>query len=406
MYKLNQLFHSLPIHKFLFYALILSIPIQLGKHFWPDFAFINGIRIDYLAPTVYLTDILIGLMLLSWLTSRLSITKDQVLSGIMLFFVVGLFVEANIFFSLSPYVAIFRWIKYLEMWLLVVYISKAHLSIQKVTKLLILAGLFTVFLALIQLINDGSIGGLFYFLGERSFTLSTPGISKQILFGKEYILPYATFSHPNVLAGYFVVTLSFILNGKWLGKNLKLFLVGLWLLIIYISGSAIAIIVGIGILFQYIKIRSLYKYLAFGAIVFIMGILSITYGTESVSRRVELNNIAYELFKSSPIVGIGMNNFVVQMSNYRDVNEPGFFFQPAHNIYLLLLSEGGIIGVGLLAWLIWKIYMIGLKRGVYIIPLVAILVLGLFDHYPLTLQQGQLLLAMVIGLNLRSTTGG
>ena len=389
------------LHKFLFYVLILLIPVQLGKHFWPDFAFINGIRIDYLAPTVYLTDILIGLMLLSWLTSKLSIAKDQVLSGIMLFFVVGLFVEANIFFSLSPYVAIFRWIKYLEMGLLVVYISKARISIRSITKLLILAGLFTAFLALIQLINNGSIGGLFYFLGERSFNLNTPGIARQMLFDRELMRPYATFAHPNVLAGYFVITLSFILSSQWIRKNLKLFLAGLWLMIIYISGSVMALIVSIGILFQYIKIRSLYKYLAFGAIVFIMGILSITYGLESVSRRVELNNIAYELYRSSPIIGIGMNNFIVQMSNYPNINEPGFFFQPAHNIYLLLLAEGGIIGLTLLTWLIWKIYMIGLKRKSYIIPFVAILVLGLFDHYPLTLQQGQLLLALVIGLNLR-----
>ena len=390
--------------KFLFYVLILLIPVQLGKHFWPDFAFINGIRIDYLAPTVYLTDILIGLMLLSWLITSYKRGKDQILDirgWIFWLLLVGIFVEANIYFSLSPYVAIFRWIKYLEMGLLVVYISKAHISIRRITKLLILAGLFTAFLALIQLINNGSIGGLFYFLGERSFNLNTPGIARQMLFGREYLRPYATFAHPNILAGYFVITMPFILSGQWIGKNLKLFLAGLWLMIIYISGSTMALIVSIGILFQYIKIRSLYKYLAFGAIVFIMGILSITYGLESVSRRVELNNIAYELYRSSPIIGIGMNNFIVQMSNYPNINEPGFFFQPAHNIYLLLLAEGGIIGLTLLTWLIWKVYMIGLKRKSYIIPLVAILVLGLFDHYPLTLQQGQLLLALVIGLNLR-----
>ena len=384
--------------------LILLIPVQLGKHFWPDFAFINGIRIDYLAPTVYLTDILIGLMLLSWLITSYKRGKDQILDirgWIFWLLLVGIFVEANIYFSLSPYVAIFRWIKYLEMGLLVVYISKAHISIRRITKLLILAGLFTAFLALIQLINNGSIGGLFYFLGERSFNLNTPGIARQMLFGREYLRPYATFAHPNILAGYFVITMPFILSGQWIGKNLKLFLAGLWLMIIYISGSTMALIVSIGILFQYIKIRSLYKYLAFGAIVFIMGILSITYGLESVSRRVELNNIAYELYRSSPIIGIGMNNFIVQMSNYPNINEPGFFFQPAHNIYLLLLAEGGIIGLTLLTWLIWKVYMIGLKRKSYIIPLVAILVLGLFDHYPLTLQQGQLLLALVIGLNLR-----
>jgi hypothetical protein len=34
------------------------LPTQLGKHFFLDFSFINGIRIDYLAPTIHVTDIL------------------------------------------------------------------------------------------------------------------------------------------------------------------------------------------------------------------------------------------------------------------------------------------------------------------------------------------------------------
>jgi len=43
--------------KIAFFLLLATIPIQLGKHFWPDFSFVQGIRIDYLSPTFYLSDL-------------------------------------------------------------------------------------------------------------------------------------------------------------------------------------------------------------------------------------------------------------------------------------------------------------------------------------------------------------
>src|SRR6266702_259621 len=57
-----------------------------------------------------------------------------------------------------------------------------------------------------------------YFLGERTFTGSTPGIANASLGGILVLRPYATFSHPNVLAGYLLVAMvmvwSFVLTNK------------------------------------------------------------------------------------------------------------------------------------------------------------------------------------------------
>ena len=38
---------------------ILFLPTQLGYHFWPPWAYVFGIRIDYLSPTVYFTDVIV-----------------------------------------------------------------------------------------------------------------------------------------------------------------------------------------------------------------------------------------------------------------------------------------------------------------------------------------------------------
>ncbi|MCX6730896.1 MAG: hypothetical protein NTZ55_03540 [Candidatus Roizmanbacteria bacterium] len=44
-----------PLYIFFFSFFIVS---QLGKHFFFPFSYLSGIRIDYLAPTIYFTDIL------------------------------------------------------------------------------------------------------------------------------------------------------------------------------------------------------------------------------------------------------------------------------------------------------------------------------------------------------------
>ena len=48
---------------------VLSIPIQLGFHFWPPWAQLLGRRIDYLSPTIYFTDCLLIIALVSWFLS-------------------------------------------------------------------------------------------------------------------------------------------------------------------------------------------------------------------------------------------------------------------------------------------------------------------------------------------------
>src|SRR4030042_5764299 len=47
------------ISNFLFLASLATLPIQLGKFFWPKFSFVLGIPIDYLALSVYLSDFVI-----------------------------------------------------------------------------------------------------------------------------------------------------------------------------------------------------------------------------------------------------------------------------------------------------------------------------------------------------------
>ncbi|MBI2074766.1 MAG: hypothetical protein HYT83_02925, partial [Candidatus Levybacteria bacterium] len=97
----------------------------------------------------------------------------------------------------------------------------------------------------------------------------------------------------------------------------------------------------------------------------------------------------------------GINNFLVNLPAYEKIKENAFFvsFQPVHNIFLLIAAETGIVGLTFFLWFLLKTF----KKNQFQTSdfkfqiLAMVLILGLFDHYFLTLQQGQLLFAFVLG---------
>src|SRR3990167_1779300 len=58
------------LEQLIFYLILLFLPTQFGRHFWPSFSFIYGIRVDYLSPILYLTDILIFFLFIFWASSK------------------------------------------------------------------------------------------------------------------------------------------------------------------------------------------------------------------------------------------------------------------------------------------------------------------------------------------------
>ena len=138
----------------------------------------------------------------------------------------------------------------------------------------------------------------------------------------------------------------------------------------------------------------------------ILGILRkiVSLEVSSWTRRISLNNIAFKMWLSSPVFGVGLNNFVPRMEEFGRVIANYRFLQPVHNIYLLVLSETGLVGLigltslmGLIIKKLWE-----KRKEKYIASLlhcfIVILFLGSFDHYFLTIQQGMLLTAFILGL--------
>jgi O-antigen ligase len=288
-------------------------------------------------------------------------------------------------------------------------------------------------IAIAQIYLQHSIGGLLWLLGERTFTISTPGIARISILPfafshqtQEVLRPYATFPHPNVLGGFLAVSLPLLIT-YWKSStlNMKKIIMAyvyttvlLGYLTIILTFSRSAWLVGIiGLCCAYytnmkyrIKKTSALVAVGVAIIAYIFALpyfQTLTPNNESVYVRKELNTSALMMLHptsgslvSSQLFGVGLGNFLVELPHYyprRDI----FFLQPVHNIYLLLLSETGIVGLILFMFGIGYLFLKNKKGSqfslsIFHYSLFMILMLGIVDHYPITIQQGQLLFTILI----------
>ncbi len=406
------------LHRILFYLLISLLPLQLGRHFWPGFSLISGIRVDYLAPTIYLTDLLVIGILGSWLWKRkkqFSIPNSQaVVRKHWWILAIFCFLLVNVFFAQNRGAALYKLIKIIEFTLLGFYVAKNRFQISTLCFSLSMAVIYSSLLALAQFFRQASLGGVFWWLGERTFNAFTPGIAQIIWEGRLIMRPYATFPHPNVLAGFILVSLVLIATTKTQDlkqRIIKRLGVFFGVIGIAISFSRSAWLVGVLVSFWFL-IRNLRitktnkKFLYFILLCLLFGVGVLFYSLshlsteEAISRRLQLNQVAIKMTKQNPLIGVGLNNFVSRLPEFWQKPEVVRFLQPVHNIFLLTFAETGVTGLLIFFWLLILSYrkLLITNNQRLIITLSAILILGLFDHYWLTLQQTQLLFTIILGL--------
>lgn len=414
------------IERIIFYLALLFLPTQLGRHFWPEFSTVLGLRIDYLSPTFYFTDVLV-LMLFGFVLFRLIRTprfKYKILNikyqkekwmGPLTFILLIALLLSGILQAKNPFAGWYGLLKFFEFFFFGLYVSWQKISFSKIAFVFSLAVIFESFLAISQYFAQGSLGGLFYYFGERTFNSQTPGIANASLDGTLILRPYGTLPHPNVLGGYLTIAMALVIaNMKDQILNIKrafLFLtiaVGTGALLL--SMSRVAILLWLAVLGFYSLKRSsffLLPVLIIFAVSFFFPpgtrLLNASIADESVVERVTLAKSSLLMIKDSPITGVGINNFLVSRPSYQEKPVDIFTLQPVHNIYLLVAAETGILGLFFFLWFLTKTFRESRKKKPMIsnslfIILSVVLVLGFFDHYFLTLQQGRMLFAFVLGV--------
>lgn len=414
------------IEKTLFYVFLFLIPFQIR-------IFLHNNGNEWNSAFLYLGDLIfIAVLFLAFLRKGIKFDKKDIF--LLLFVAIA---AISLFATSSLGISTYRLVKLIEFVLLYIYICKnvALVVTSKTLQIIFYSGVLQAVLAIAQFIKQGSIG--IKFVEAGIFSPDSPGVANFILNGERIMRSYGSFSHPNVLAGFILLAIFCfyaIFLQKGIKKNLNdlisifCFLILVFGLFFTFSRTAIVVFVIMSLLMflvEFFKLRGLEhteqrlndgkKLMKIFGLVVVSCLLviiilfpyikarffAITMEEQAVDLRFFYNRIALSMIKENPILGVGIGNFVNFSQNYQtflraaakvageNINGqiPDWIFQPEHNVYLLIASEIGILG--LIMFLVFLVRILWDRIGSRFLFLVfCFLAIALIDHYFWTLQSG------------------
>ncbi|MEA1909848.1 MAG: O-antigen ligase family protein [Patescibacteria group bacterium] len=434
------------ISQILNWLLLISLSWQL-RHtiLWTHY---RGEFFEYASISIYLTDILIVVLLLGWLLfgkNKINWGPKIIIWPLTSFLVWVWLSLIAAYYSTGDLVSAVSGAIHLTLFYFWYLYLINHIKTWK--ELLIPFGIgvgLQVILGVLQYFNNHSMG--WAFMGEQILDPIKIGIPVVIVDSIRQLRSHGAMSHANVFGGLVAVSLPILLAGVWGIKDkivswLGTFGVALVALALLFSFSRGAwLVAGFSLLILTILsiwklgLRNLVQLIAlvlFGIIIsstFWPAITSRFNTAEGIERNsvVERFNQFEEWEKVSreyPLTGAGIGQYTIYLVQQGeteigwryDSNLPGWVYnfgsqvwdyQPVHNIWLLILAELGWIGVGLFI-LLWLGVIAMVIRGMIKNPtflsfgvglsVLSLIVIGMFDHYLWTLQQGKLVLFLSLG---------
>lgn len=450
------------LEKFLFYLFIFSIPFQTRVILYQWSLLTSGGFNEWSSAYLYFTDILLALIFILWFwrsrTKRFLADFKLKIGDWLKNYSFWLIVFAIIsFISIAVadnfWLGFYQWIKLLEFIVLFFYlkfnidINDSDDSVESVSKkikikfrqlvyVFLASGLVQSCIAVFQYTKQSGLG--LKYLAESPINLITTGVAKIDVDGTKIMRAYGTFPHPNVFAAFLLINI-FFLYYIWttkkhsFAKNCLLmiaYFVFLFALLLTFSRVVIFITLCLSlfyfaiILWQAIKNKdkSLLKRLIF--IFFVLTILCLVFislakpevfshfklssKSESFVLRKHYNETALSIIADYPLLGVGMGNFVWNLRIMFNLLAD-WTHQPVHNIYLLIASETGLISLIvflMFVFILIKKLLVILKNSkkyyftltTLLFLMAALLLVGLTDHFLWTLQQGQIMFWLVLGL--------
>ena len=429
------------------YIIAFTIPFNIRYIFnFAEIQHIEGFR-EHLTISLYFFDFLfIPLLIISIWDKHTDIFTKKFIERTFRQPLVYL----GIFILLSPFILNFsspgmawykaaRMLELLVLFTIVRDILRQYTVVTYFKFIIFVSGVVQSVIAILQFVTQKSVG--LSWLGESIIGPSVLGVAKFSFEGEKLIRAYGTFPHPNVLGIFLLFSLSaglslmlakknLLYNLRWRYRSLffgEIALIYVGLLLTY-SRSIILLTVIISFIFAYTQrklINKTYKnfcrrlripfFLQTSlAIIIVFTTLFVSYnllaprlclhcfGDKSAVLRETYREAANSMIFNNILTGVGLGNFIPASRELSPELSP-WNLQPVHNLYLLIASELGLIGLLLFLVIIFFYAMHNLRlRFIAKHPLdlffVLVLLAGFFDHYFWTLHQGQLIFWLALAL--------
>ncbi len=427
-----------------FYLFIFLLPWQT-RLIWQD-AFLNGYVWEYGRFSLYGSQILLWLILFLFVIKLFKSTAGRKLNlkdfwqhlknpAVFIYWLIIIFVlvaALSACWSLNSSLAYYRWFVLVQAVAALVLVMLSDFKLEKIAAVWVasagIQSIFAIWQFFAQVVPANKWFGL---------ALHLPTIPGSIILQTQterWLRAYGSLPHPNILAGFLVIAVLFLLYLAFLAKNRsqRIFVLVSLLAIIpalfftFSRSAWIAIIVCLLILSGWLYRQKQYLWNKTFLKIFLLTVLMVVIlginlrgplatrikgdqdlEVASIQLRMTYTRQAWDLIKEQPWQGTGIGNYTLVVFQKINNNWPGYYYQPVHNIYLLVLAETGIFGAAafgliLLLLLLFFAKKAGQLDGVIIfLGLLSILIISLFDHYFWTIEFGVLIFWLVLGLNLK-----
>ncbi len=443
--KLNTIRYYFNVLSFVFFlAYIATFPLQ-RRHIFNinSFTTTNPFN-EWLTISLYPSDIFLSIsivcalpLIISWVKKNDNKTLFSLLSSIVLISLFSIYGRSQFFSQIELYRLFVLVLGISSLVLLSIFSSRRKRIAILYT--LLLSGVFQTIIGIIQFAKQQSIG--LKVLGEISFSPQFENIAEIVSEGTQYIRPVGTFPHANVFGMFLVLTyISALLLHIYtrtlvpqaLSTRIKIHQYLSYAIHINKSIQAaftysiyvFQAIVSIGIIFSFSRIA--YISLCFTLLVWfiyckkhllwrtnrtvvyahlctlVVAVLvllplivprgTIPVGSYDVAERISGNTLAFEMIKSTFPDSIGIGGYTAKIMEIYPALE-AWQYQPAHNVFLLILAEIGFTGfvlfIALLILTYNQLFSKNLHIKIYTLMICIPLILGMmFDHYFWTLHPG------------------
>ncbi len=377
-------------------------PSNLFYKFWETGSYIHGLQIDYLIGKVYLSQIPLLLLLILWLSEKITWSKLKKYwqsSYTKYFIILFLILGFRQLFTPEPIVSLWQWFSLGTVGLFGLYVHERYKTLGKSVIPWALAAtiVFQSIVGLVQYTVQHELIG-YQFLGEPTLSRSI-GITTATVAGAERILPYGTTAHPNVLAGFLAIySLLLLRTSHSKLHTLPIILLGTITVFITTSVSGVLTLC-FGLLLTMLPNKilpgSLSQKVLLVLLLVAVPILIASVATTapknlSVVRRAYLQQSGLRIFAQYPIFGTGIQTVTRYIESYSPSPEVVRFTQPPHHVGVSLLAETGIFGLGILVVLLHSY-----KHSAKLLAAAPILVL---DHYIWTILPGTFLIFLFMAV--------
>lgn len=367
---------------------------------------------EFIGVSLYIIDILIFIGILLCIKFK----KINIKSWWWLMLGYGLVCSV---FALWP---IILWHRIIALTVLVLafYCIKKTLKPDSINVVIIISAVVQAILAILQFFTQAVWGNKW--LGMSTQDAGNLGVSVVELGAERWLRAYGSFGHPNILGGFLVVAWlcwwqmftnyyenEIKLRNRYLYLTCgALILVGLYLTFSRAALLALVISSFVYACFSGRKNWYITKKVGFlfmtTTIVMACVVGNMWFSRTNVNNRLEEVSInervggyseALEIWQKNKLLGVGLGQYVPHVA-WLNYDAPAYKHQPVHNTWVLIFVELGLVGSLIFVFVLKRSNLFKNLTPLKISLIVAVLVIGLFDHYLWSLHSGWLILWLAI----------